>query len=197
MLKLHIGCFDVPLAGWYNTDITMHIFVARIPFLAHVLCFLGLIDEKRFQQHREGVFRSVHFLNALKRFPFPDGTVGAVYSSCMLASFTRKKALECLKEINRVLRPGGILRLATPDLDHWIAAYNPDDPDSFLLRIFEPEINGEKNRIHWMYTSTSLRNILREAGFTNITSRERYQGKCPDVERIDYRSDVLFMESEK
>jgi len=197
MTKLHIGCFDTPLAGWYNTDITMHIFVAKIPLLAHVLYVLGLIDEKRFQQHREGVFRRVHFLNALKRFPFPDSSVGAVYSSCMLASFTRQKALECLKEINRVLRPGGILRLATPDFDQWITAYDPDDPDSFLRRIFEPEIKGEKNRIHWMYTSKSLHNILHEAGFLNITTRERYQGKCPDVERIDYRSDVLFIEGEK
>lgn len=197
MIKLHIGCFDVPLPGWYNTDITMHIFVARIPFLAHALHMLGVIDDARFQRQREGVFRSVHFLNATKRFPFHDNSIEAVYSSCMLASFTRLNALKCLKEINRVLCPGGILRLATPDLASWIATYDPEDPDTFLRRIFEPEIRGEKNRIHWMYTSQSLRNILHEAGFKNIAARERHQGKCPDVQSIDYRSDVLFMEGEK
>jgi len=197
MIKLQIGCFDVPLAGWYNTDITRHIIVARIPFLAQLLHFLGLIDEKQFHQHTEGLFRSVHFLNALKRFPFPDNSIEAVYTSRMLACFTRQEALGCLKEINRVLRPGGILRIATPDLDHWIASYGPNDPDTFLRRILEPEISGEKNRIHWMYTPQSLRKIFHEAGFNNITSRDRYQGKCPDVQRIDYRTDTMFMEGEK
>jgi SAM-dependent methyltransferase len=105
--------------------------------------------------------------------------------------------LGCLKEINRVLRPGGILRIATPDLDHWIATYDPGDPDTFLRRIFEPEISGDINRIHWMYTPQSLGKILQEAGFNNITPHDRFQGKCPDVQRIDYRSDVMFIEGEK
>jgi Uncharacterized protein conserved in bacteria len=197
MIKLHIGCFDVPLAGWYNTDVTMHIVVARISFLAPLLHALGLIDARRYQQHRDGVFLKVHYLNALKKFPFSDNGVEAVYSSCTLTNFTRRQALACLKEINRVLRPDGILRIAIPDLDHWIRTYDPNDPDGFLRLIFEPEIKGEENRIHWMYNPFSLRKIFQEAGFKNIVICEMYQGKCPDVQKIDCRSDVMFMEGEK
>jgi SAM-dependent methyltransferase len=143
MTKLHIGCFDVLLPGWYNADVTMHIFVARIPFLAHTLYGLALIDDRRYQRHKTGVFREVHYLNALKKFPFSDCSVEAVYSSCMLTNFTHQLALACLKEINRILRPDGILRIAIPDLDHWIRTYDPNDPDGFLRPIFEPEIKGE------------------------------------------------------
>ena len=53
MIKVHIGCFDVSLAGWCNTDITTHIVVARISFLVHVLYFFGLIDQKRFHRHTD------------------------------------------------------------------------------------------------------------------------------------------------
>lgn len=194
MIKLHLGCFDVPLAGWYNTDITLHIVVARIPFLPHLLRACGLIDELRFQQHKDGVFRKVHYLNALKRFPFPDNSVEAVYSSCMLGCLTRQQALESLSEVNRVLRPGGVFRVATPNLNRWIVEYNPD---KFLCRLFEPEIKGEKNRVHWMYTPSSLQKILEESGFIHIALCEKGQGKCPDLPWIDYRTDAMFMEGEK
>jgi SAM-dependent methyltransferase len=197
MIRLHIGCFDVPLAGWYNTDVTIHIVVARIPFLAPLLHALGLIDARRYQQHRDGVFHKVHYLNALKKFPFSDYSVEAVYSSCMLTNFTRQQALVCLKEINRILRPDSILRIAVPDLDRWLRTYDPNDPDGFLRLIFEPEIKAEENRIHWMYNPFSLKKILQEAGFKNVVICEMCQGKCPDAQKIDYRSDVVYMEGEK
>ncbi|MGA9407854.1 MAG: hypothetical protein WBW71_12050 [Bacteroidota bacterium] len=76
MIKLHIGCFDVPLAGWYNTDVTPNIIVARIPFLAGVLQAFGLIDNHRWRQHKNGVFRALQYLNALKKIPFHDEIVG-------------------------------------------------------------------------------------------------------------------------
>lgn len=197
MTKLHIGCFDVLLPGWYNADVTIHIFVARIPFLAHILHGLGLMEDRRYQRHKTGVFRQVYYLNALKKFPFSDCSVEAVYSSCMLTNFTRAQALVCLKEINRVLRPDGILRIGIPDLDQWIKTYDPNDPDVFLRIFFEPEIKGNENRIHWLYNPFSLRKILQEAGFKKVVTCEKNQGKCPDVQTIDYRSDIMFMEGEK
>jgi hypothetical protein len=48
-----------------------------------------------------------------------------------------------------------------------------------------------------MYNPFSLRKILQEAGFKNVVICEMCQGKIPDVQKIDYRSDVMFMEGEK
>lgn len=196
-MKLHIGCFNVSLEGWHNTDVTMHIVVARIPFLAHVLHAFGLIDAQRFQQHRDGVFRKVHYLNALKKFPFPNNSIAAVYSSHMLVNFARQQALACLKEIHRVLRPDGILRIAVPDLDHWITTYNPGNPDAFLQLVYLPTTKRKQNHIHWMYNARSLRKMMEEAGFKKIMQYEMFKGECPDVERIDYRTDSIFMEGTK
>jgi hypothetical protein len=41
MPNLHLGCLDRPVDGWVNTDITPHIFVARIPLAARILRRLG------------------------------------------------------------------------------------------------------------------------------------------------------------
>ncbi len=197
MIKLHLGCFDVPLEGWYNADVTMHLVVTRIPFLPSILYTLKLLDAHRLNQHKAGVFRKVHYLNALKRFPFRDGSVEAVYSSHMLESFSRDGAVRCLREVRRVLKPGGVVRLAMADLDGWVRGYTPKNPDSFLLLLFQPDVKKNNDRIHWMYNTESLRTLLVDAGFRDVTPRERNRGACPDVEQIDYREGSVYMEGFK
>ena len=34
---LHLGCFDRPIPGWVNTDITPHLFIARVPLLPRAM----------------------------------------------------------------------------------------------------------------------------------------------------------------
>ena len=197
MIKLHLGCFDVPLEGWYNADVTMHIVVARIPFLPSILYALKFLDAHRLEQHKAGVFRKVHYLNALKRFPFHDDSVDAVYSSHMLESFAQEAAVRCLQEVRRVLKPGGVVRLAMADLDDWVRSYVPKNPDPFLFLLFQPNVRNVKDRIHWLYNRESLKALLVEAGFRDVTPRDRNTGACPDVEHIDYREGSMYMEGFK
>lgn len=55
--------------------------------------------------------------------PLPDGCMDAVYASHMLEHLDRDKAPEMLAECRRVLRPGGVLRLAVPDLEAMARLY--------------------------------------------------------------------------
>jgi predicted SAM-dependent methyltransferase len=48
---------------------------------------------------------------------FADGSVDAVYSSHLIEHLSPKFAFHFLQESFRVLKPGGVLRLATPDLE--------------------------------------------------------------------------------
>jgi predicted SAM-dependent methyltransferase len=48
---------------------------------------------------------------------FADGSADAVYSSHLIEHLLPKFALRFLQESFRVLKPGGVLRLATPDLE--------------------------------------------------------------------------------
>lgn len=47
--KLHLGCFDQVIPGWLNTDITPHVFVARVPGLAWFLYRIGKISKERYK----------------------------------------------------------------------------------------------------------------------------------------------------
>jgi predicted SAM-dependent methyltransferase len=65
-------------------------------------------------------------LDATRRFPFEDGVFDFIYSEHMIEHVPWSGGMKMLRECFRVLKPGGIIRIATPDL-------------KFLLRLLQPE----------------------------------------------------------
>jgi predicted SAM-dependent methyltransferase len=51
------------------------------------------------------------------KLPYKDETVDLIYASHVLEYFDRPESICVVKEWHRVLKPGGILRLAVPDFD--------------------------------------------------------------------------------
>jgi SAM-dependent methyltransferase len=62
------------------------------------------------------VRKDVIYLDATRPFPLPDATFDYVFSEHMIEHVPHEGALAMLKECYRVLRPGGRIRVATPDL---------------------------------------------------------------------------------
>jgi predicted SAM-dependent methyltransferase len=58
-----------------------------------------------------------------KGVPFADGTYDFVYHSTMLSHFRRPEAVRFMQECRRVLKPGGILRVVTEDLEQLCRVY--------------------------------------------------------------------------
>lgn len=89
------------------------------------------------------------------------------------------------------------MQIAVADLDPGIQTYDSLNPDRFVTLMFYLGTKGLKNRIHWMYNERSLTKAIQKARFRNIVKCKRHDGKCPDVEQIDYHTDVVFMEGGK
>ena len=197
--RLQLGAFDQVQEGWLNTDVTPHLFVARVPGLAWLLHRVGVIGADRYAAHRLGTFRRLSYLDVTKRFRFHDETFEAVYASHLLEHLDRDLAQQCLKEVHRVLRPGGILRIAVPDLDGVVGQYDPTDPDGFLAGLYDAHSRRRsRTSLHrWMYNAKSLGELLRRVGFREVQRCEYRQGRCPDVEQIETRRWSLFMEGLK
>ena len=55
-------------------------------------------------------------LDITKPLPFPDNCLDAIYGSEVIEHIERRYVVPFLKESRRILKPGGVLRLTTPDL---------------------------------------------------------------------------------
>jgi len=76
--------------------------------------------------------------------PLPDATVDVVYHSHVLEHFTREGGVTFLTECFRVLRPGGLLRIAVPDLENIARAYIA------ALEEAKADAPGAEERHQWM-----------------------------------------------
>ncbi len=72
--------------------------------------------------------------NLLNGIPFPDNSFEVVYHSHVLEHFLPQDAEKLIKECYRVLKPGGILRVAVPDLEIITRNY---------IRYLEAALNNE------------------------------------------------------
>lgn len=195
--KLHLGCFDRILNGWINADITPHIFLARIPGLAFLLFKIGVLSKQRYEQHKQGIFRTIRYLNVTKTFPYSDATFDFVFSAHLLEHLYPHQTIFCLNETFRVLIRGGVVRIGVPDLDKIVKNYDPQHSEKFLEAVFEAKQKYDKNKHHWHYNEISLTKLLKEAGFSKIYRCKFQEGNCADVTLIDNRPESLFMEAIK
>ncbi len=124
----------------------------------------------------------LRFANAAGRIPCAAGSVSAVYSSHMIEHLDRGEARAFLAEVRRVLSPGGVVRIAAPDLALLIREYGRTrDADQFVTGTYmglnrpaglrgwaKWTVIGPRHHL-WMYDGESLTRLLGEAGFTEAT----------------------------
>jgi predicted SAM-dependent methyltransferase len=67
-------------------------------------------------------------LDLERTLPLPDASLAYVFGEHMIGALSEQAAMRLLRELHRVLRPGGVLRLATPDLEKLIAIYRDENP---------------------------------------------------------------------
>jgi predicted SAM-dependent methyltransferase len=157
--KLQLGTGANVYEGWLNTDIS---------------------DFKRKNE--------VVFLDARKPFPLPDNSVDVVFSEHMIEHMTYEEGQQCLRECNRVLRPGGRIRIATPSVERLLPLYKTNLGElerryiHWSIDSFVPEAdeylpgfvlnNMFRNFEHqFLYDSHTLRHALESAGFVDIEER--------------------------
>jgi predicted SAM-dependent methyltransferase len=99
LLKINFGSGTYPLPGWVNVD-------------ADPECQPDVVAD-------------------LSRFPlpFPDGCAQYLHSEDFFDQLPLEQACEFLRECHRILAPGGVMRLLTPDLHRLADLYVQGDPE--------------------------------------------------------------------
>lgn len=197
--KLHIGAFNCGIEGWINTDITMHLWIAKVPFAAKALHLAGLLGDARYVEHRDGKFAGLRYMDLTRPLPFANGSLSAVFSAHVFEHLFPDEIERLSHEIARVLAPGGVCRIVVPDMEKIVALYDPAAPHIFLKGVFEIDCRRKAAFAHhWGFTRASLAALFSAAGCSKTYSRAYRQGACPDIDRLDNRPDEsIFFEAIK
>lgn len=155
-------------------------------------------------------------VDATKKFPFTDKTFDYIYNEHMFEHITINQGIDMLNECYRVLKPGGILRIVTPDFQFLLDLYNEEKTDSQKKYIktntemfikdapYEADIivinNFFKDWGHqFIYDEKALKKAFSDAGFTKVkrfSLTESYAGELQQLAHEErYPEGFLKLES--
>lgn len=212
-LMVNLGSGPSGPESWVNLDRSPTMLLRHVPRAAKALRRVGLIGEHHLVPWEPHIVRR----DLTKPLPFADGTVDAVYSSHFLEHIYLKEAEAILRECHRVLRPGGVLRLALPDGEAWARELLEagDDPAGEAGRRFHARLGSHPEErpsgkraltfkigghIHrWQPTRGLVRAMLVDAGFddSEISDRKFVEGDLPEIEKIETREESFFTEARR
>ena len=117
----------------------------------------------------------IHYKSSVDNLPMiEDNSVHLIYSSHNFEYFDKVQAPQVLQEWNRVLKSGGLLRLAVPDFDKLIEVYNQSNDINKILgplygRMEIDTKDGKTTLYHkTVYNFDSLKLLLENNGFKDI-----------------------------
>jgi predicted SAM-dependent methyltransferase len=129
--------------------------------------------------------RKVVYLDATRPFPFSSNMFDYVYSEHMIEHVEHQSAVSMLHECFRILKPGGKIRISTPDLKVYIDLHSKEKTPSqtfyidWVIRSFMPEVDYCKEVFltnnafrawghQFLYDRETIRVTLARIGFEDI-----------------------------
>ena len=147
-------------------------------------------------------------LDVRRPLPFGDRAARLIYHEHLMEHLTVEEGCACLRDWFRVLQPGGVLRIATPDLAYVVERYQGDWRDQAWLKL--PEYAFIQTRAEminvsfrwwghrYLYDGEELERRLREAGFDTVRRCALRQSAVPELAGLETRDDSkLIVEAVK
>lgn len=147
------------------------------------------------------------YLDATAAFPIPQNSFDYVFAEQLIEHLTLTQGQAMLRECHRILRAGGKIRIATPNLTtlaRFFTGKNESDHRHLQLQIQAthlstvptPECEVLNMEMHffghsYLYDPDSLRAVLSAAGFQNVQIADVGLSSDPALSGIDSHGRVI------
>ena len=133
--------------------------------------------------------------------PFESGSASVIFTQWVLEYLTVDEALRVLAECQRVLEPGGLIRLNQTDIGGIVAAYESEgvgpSPQAITRagKFLESAAPGHttlsarlfrRGGVQQLFDRPKLEWMLAQTGFTEIRFRRLNEGQCPDLPDLEH-----------
>lgn len=131
--------------------------------------------------------------------PFPDASVDSVFHEHLIEHIPTEATYHLTRECLRVLRPGGVLRVAVPDAGLCLRSYagqaESDWAESRATPMMSVESLFYEHKHVAMYDAEKLTLLLEVCGLTDVAER-RYQDSqiCPSPDSAHRAGGTLYVE---
>jgi len=140
----------------------------------------------------------------LSVFPWPwkENSIDEILASHVLEHFDKRIGYEFLKECYRILKPGGVLHVAAPDMDKFIDCWRAGDFSplgGYVWTSLNYLMGGDLSeprpewRHQYMYCFASLAWTLERAGFEQIELRN----DPLEIDNPEYADFSLYVDAVK
>jgi predicted SAM-dependent methyltransferase len=141
-------------------------------------------------------------LNVARRFPFADEQIDFIFAEHVIEHLSYTEALVLLREAYRILRPGGVVRITTPDLAFLLRLYgDPTDDEAARYLAWTGAEYLEKgvpasacavinNYVRawghrFIYDEPTLRSAMIDSGFTRLRRCELNESEVAELRGVE------------
>ena len=192
MDKINVGCGSDTIRGWVN---------------------LGLYSDLDIPYGTTKIIKGALVLNfdATEDLPVGEETVKYIYASHFIEHLSFIEGISVLERFYKIMKKGGVIRLATPDLELWIKNYYENNADFFgkyknlcltaegrtLVKtkgeIFMSQVCNWGHK--WNYDFESMKHILEKIGFSQVAKKRVFESFIPDIKEIEPNEESRILES--
>lgn len=107
----------------------------------------------------------------VEKLEYPDNYADEILAAHIIEHFNFDKCMDILREWNRVLKPGGLISIETPDMMEICKGF-VEGPENYRVYLYShffavsADIPGQIHR--FLFTEWQLRGSMETCGFKNI-----------------------------